>query len=255
MKDYEGAKNAADSAISWALENNRKLAYTANEYYNLWTSNEPNMEDIFTLAINEAESYGMTSIGFFYGPESATYGGRLSPQAKNKLESGDIRNSIIEQDKQLANGAGYRAAKYNGPVNGSVSNIHAVRLSELYLILAECYNELGEPDLAKTALLNIAKRNPSITSEADIDTKVQELETKTLAKFISDERVRELMFEGHRWMDMRRTGEKLSKEFQVNSTINFKDFDVQTFVFPIPSDEINASGLPQNNLIRPKYEL
>jgi hypothetical protein len=59
--------------------------------------------------------------------------------------------------------------------------------------------------------------------------------------FISDERVRELYLEGHRWYDARRQGLKIT----VATTK--QNFDVAKFVYPIPAAEINAGyGTEQN---------
>ncbi len=74
----------------------------------------------------------------------------------------------------------------------------------MYLILAECENELGNPAVAKLHLLEVARRDLAI-SDTNFDA-VLATDEVAVRKFIRDERVRELMLEGHRLFDMRRYG-------------------------------------------------
>ncbi|MDR1739327.1 MAG: RagB/SusD family nutrient uptake outer membrane protein, partial [Bacteroidales bacterium] len=149
-QDYEGAKIAAQNVLD-IKPGAKKMVYTESDYKNMWSTNVPNSEDIFTLGMNVNENQGTTSIGQFYGPSDGgdanpTYGGRLSPlaHAKIKEKTKDIRWSIIERDSLLHKRKKcLRVAKYNGDQNGKVSNIPVIRLPEIYLILAECENELG----------------------------------------------------------------------------------------------------------------
>ncbi|MDR2499138.1 MAG: RagB/SusD family nutrient uptake outer membrane protein, partial [Tannerellaceae bacterium] len=86
-------------------------------------------------------------------------------------------------------------------------------------------------------LFEIAQRNPDLKKE-DLPTGKAEL-----LAFISVERRRELFQEGHRYFDMRRTGELMTR---VGGNFPISNWDVSKFVFPIPANEINASGLEQN---------
>jgi hypothetical protein len=126
----------------------------------------------------------------------------------------------------------------------NVHNVPVFRLPEMYLIIAESQNELGQTGPAATALLNTAKRDPAIESVSDLPS-----DQPGIRDFIRKERIRELMGEGHRLWDMRRTGELLTKHstvFAISAATQFNDYDVSKFAFPIPLGETNASKITQN---------
>ncbi|WP_170150693.1 RagB/SusD family nutrient uptake outer membrane protein [Marinifilum flexuosum] len=82
----------------------------------------------------------------------------------------------------------------------------SLRISELYLILAESEAQLNV-DLAKAKeYLNTLKKN---RLEADFyvieESRINAMNQDDLIDEIADERFRELAFEGHRWYDLRRT--------------------------------------------------
>ena len=119
----------------------------------------------------------------------------------------------------------------------AVNNIPVFRVSEMYLIMAEAAAQSGDVSGARKELLNTAKRNPAIRTEDDLPgTK------EALLAFIAEERQRELFEEGHRWYDARRTGEKIEV-----ADGKYKNFNVRSFVFPIPAGEINAGFGTQQN--------
>jgi hypothetical protein len=83
----------------------------------------------------------------------------------------------------------------------------------------------------------IARRNPDLAKSA-IPT-----DKPGLLSFIAIERRRELFQEGHRWFDLRRSGEILTR---VGGNFPVSNWDASKFVYPIPSQEVNASGIAQN---------
>jgi hypothetical protein len=107
----------------------------------------------------------------------------------------------------------------------------------MYLILAEAKAELGQAD-AVDAVFEVASRNPDLV-KASIPT-----DKAGLLSFISAERRRELFQEGHRWFDIRRTGEIMTR---VGGNFPINNWDASKFVYPIPSQEVNASGIQQND--------
>jgi hypothetical protein len=238
MKHWDAAKTAAETAIS---KRGGSLYATADSYSAIWSSLTPSDEDIFTLTVTTSESSGASSIGNLFGP-AGSYGGRLTQTAYDKFETGDMRLSICEKDVVTAKPATcYRPVKYNGDNKGAVSNVPVFRLPEMYLIIAEAELELGHEEATQIALFNTAKRNPAYVSVADLPSQHDDLKN-----FIKDERIRELMIEGHRLWDMRRTGELLSKTTAI-SLITYSNWDVSKFAFPIPQRELNVTGLPQND--------
>jgi len=227
---WEDAKMYAQEAIDL-----KGGAAVSNEDYEaMWSSVAINDEDIFTIVKSSDDNLSANSLNTLYG----SYGATLTTTMVAEYADGDIRKAMI--GTMLGNDGANDLWKYNGIGSAkAVSNIPQFRVSEMYLILAEANVRSTTPDLdaAREALLFVAKRNPAITSVADLPTSSDGLLT-----FISKERKRELCGEGFRFNDARRTGELIDVYDG-----NFTDFDVSKFVFPIPSDEINAGfGCEQN---------
>ncbi len=88
----------------------------------------------------------------------------------------------------------------------SSSDRVSIHLSEMYLIAAESGAHLpGKLAAAKTHLLDLqAKRMKPAAMDAQ-RAKVEAMDADALLAEIADERARELLLEGHRWMDLRRT--------------------------------------------------
>lgn len=233
MKDYQGAKAAAENAIT---KRRGSLVTSAAAYKEMWETALASNEDIFVLTSNSAEQNGTSSISHFYG--NPGYSGRMSPIACAKIADNDFRRSVMLQ----VTGDEYRPMKYPNYAS-SINKIPVFRLAEMYLIQAEAENELNDLGAAQTALLNIAKRNPAVLTIADLPQNQSDLRD-----FIKDERVRELFAEGHRWFDMRRNGDKLNRAENESLKI-IVDYDIAKFCYPIPLTEINASGIKQNDWI------
>ena len=192
-------------------------------------------------AIDERGSDGATAEN--YVTINKTNDDNLSANALNTLY-GSYKGGLTNFTKGLFGANDYRAGVLNNyafkfcglPTAQAVSNIPVFRVSEMYLILAECEAQLGNTADAQNALFFTAQRDADITSATDLPS------TKdALMDFINDERVRELYQEGFRWYDARRQGLKIT----VATTS--QNFDIAKFVYPIPASEINAGyGTEQN---------
>lgn len=228
MFDYKGAISAAEAAIAARAGS---LIYDKDAYYAQYTSTAISSEDIFVVGKSEEDNLSANSLNTLYD----TYGGLVTPQLINSFGKDDIRNVLF---KSITGGV--RGLKYVGlPASAATSNIPVFKLAEMYLILAESYANDGNLPKSAQNLLVVAKRNPAVATVADLpSTKVD------LLKFVKEERQRELFQEGHRWFDLRRNGEQLQRTSGVMPITNY---DVYKFCYPIPVNEINASGILQND--------
>lgn len=225
MQDWSGAIVSAQSAIS---NSGGEIEYNPTDYLAMWKSVSPTSEDIFSVAKLSNDNLSANSINTLYG----SYDGKATSGLVNLFDPADMRFALFGGTGEMV-----RAMKYQGiPSSDATSNIPVFRLPEMYLIIAEAKAELGQAD-AVDFLYAIAKRNPSL-DKASIPT-----DKVGLLEFISVERRRELFQEGHRWFDMRRTGEILTRE---GGNYAIKNWDPSSFVYPIPSQEVNASGIAQN---------
>ncbi|MDE5735750.1 MAG: RagB/SusD family nutrient uptake outer membrane protein, partial [Bacteroidales bacterium] len=66
--------------------------------------------------------------------------------------------------------------------------------------------------------------------------------------YVLDERRREFAAEGHRWFDMRRTGTPLTHNNNTDYRIQFTNYPIRVFAFPIPESETNTGAWKNGQL-------
>lgn len=150
----------------------------------------------------------------------------------------DLRKTLYFRDRGsgVVNHRGsYSSATFSG-----------LAIDEIYLIRAECYARAGTTNSAlgdlNTLLVNRYKKNtfiPLTASNAD-----------EALKLILQERRKELVGRGIRWSDLRRLNQDPRFALTLKRGINNKVYELgpkaNKYVFPIPENELNASGIPQN---------
>lgn len=224
MRDYAGALAAADAVVTSKAY--KKVNLEEKDYLAMWQTVASVPEDVFTIVKSDNDNLSANALNTLYG----SYKGTIDLTFIQPLfAAGDYRAKLFDEAKS-------RTLKYEGtPTAQAVSNIHVIRLSEVYLIKAEAAAQLGNVAEAQTALLYTAKRNPAITAVADLPSTKEDL-----LKFIAEERIRELFTEGNRLYDLRRTEATAT----IAGKANFKPYNS---VFPIPASEINAGFMTQQN--------
>lgn len=143
-------------------------------------------------------------------------------------------------------------ADWNRNPSTSFMNMPKVlRIAEMYLILAEAYNESGDAGNALVYLNALkSKRIIGYTNEAYSGT--------ALTKEIQNERQRELYMEGYRLWDLKRYGEGISGRVPQDGTYVYLDGNSNTtnlskaaadfrFVWPIPAHETNVNPQMDQN--------
>ena len=158
-------------------------------------------------------------------------------------------------------------AMYNDGTNGGIYKLaHAtrspknniqIRYADVLLMYAEACCESGDLDSAKKALKEVRDRAGlsqfPYTAVIQGQTVTFNDNQEDLRKAIRHERRVELAMEGHRWFDLTRWG--IAKEtmdtYMAGETEEAKEL-YGTFqkgkheLFPIPSKEIDLSGIEQN---------
>ncbi len=221
---------------------------TGFEYTSMW-SNDANAEVLFSVV--------------FANPDEGRLGSRLydgrvptAPRSTITLTAdlaelydpvNDVRfNSFVRVNPDSNPGDDvYLPFKYPGRGGErGLNNAKVLRVSEMYLIRAEAYTHLSGQDAAALADLNTL-RTSRIIGYANVN-----LSGTALADAIQIERRKELAIEGHRWFDLRRTGNDVvrgtdCRGLTVNCTLSVGD---HRFIFPIPQFEILAnSNMKQND--------
>lgn len=119
------------------------------------------------------------------------------------------------------------------------------RLAETYLIAAEALMMSGNTAEAATFVNTVRRRaakTGATTAETEANRKAMEITPAQLnIDFILDERARELLGEGNRWIDLVRTGKLLErvKKYNPAAAANIKDFHV---LRPIPQQQIDRTS-------------
>ncbi|WP_195372031.1 MULTISPECIES: RagB/SusD family nutrient uptake outer membrane protein [Parabacteroides] len=207
--------------------------YSIDEYLSVWDKEGTNeaMFEILTTSIYNAQR---NSIGYYthakgYGECAFTE----SFKAEFDARPNDIRTQLIAEESD--NGyTGFYPQKYKGR-DGQiyVNNPKVIRLSEVYLIAAEC--ALKEGNAGEAARYINTLRQNRIAGYVDVT-------SVTLDDILMERRL-ELFTEGHTSWDYWRNGKSVNNKFAGE----IKADDYRT-ILPMPMTEINVSGgkLQQN---------
>lgn len=187
-------------------------------------------EGIFEIRQNEQSNAGTSNDGLatFYASYQNDTGGDVgradalvNPTFYNSFEAGDKR-----QTEMIYNGTGARTGLFTKKWYSFYDNIPVCRITEQYLIRAECNFRLGTSVGA-----TVAGDINTLRSRAGLGSV-----TPTLA-IILNEREKELDYEGFRLHDYKRTKRSIG-------TFAYND---PKLVFPIPDREISVNKLLVQN--------
>jgi len=182
----------------------------------------------------------------------STYGGQtpsnellalfgLNPTISNISTVTDQRAGLFYRSaSSTSSGVQYTwVRKYNAANGSYTDNIQIIRYADVLLMLAEAHARQGEVTEA-TALLTTLRTTRNAGATLTIPTAPD-----ALFQFIKDERRRELYFEGHRWFDLKRWEQGITKPVATGvGTIPHGNFNV---LAGIPAEEIILNpNLPQN---------
>jgi len=232
--------NQLDSAIKYStlVINAIPLASRTN-FPNIWTDASTS-EVVWSVSFNAGE--GRIGDNVYFVPNNrSSY--RPNPtlittydQANDVRYSSyfQVRSNRLVVSKYLA-----KAAQVSRP--DGIVNFKAFRTGEMYLIRAEAFaRKGGVNEVAAVADLNTLRSTRIAGFVAGVETGT------ALMNAIELERRKELICEGHRWFDLKRTSKTISRSnCSVFCTLSAAD---RSWTWPIPIAEINANSniLPQN---------
>lgn len=240
MEDWANARDKATEIIdgSYSLVSN-------TDYIDSWKQ-VTTTESIFSLGTTNIDYWATDALGYIYVENGY---GDIVPTLEmlDYFESSDVRGTTetVTGSGPANTGMFYvmdgitYVGKYPGRdgIDG-VDNYPILRLSEMYLLRAEAYANLGNDTDAQTDLDAIRMRaNPSAFPTTSTG--------QDLLDDIMFERALELCFEGHRLFDLIRTGRDVVQPSGTQSNPN------QLFAMPIPQYEIDVN---QNMIQNPAYE-
>ncbi len=212
----------------------------SNTYIRMWTQNETaNSEDIFTIG-HWARTLAANSLANFWG----VYGCVLSSEQLARYSASDRRLTYLvrnaDSDIYGKDTNARSITKYTGGINAN-GNSRIFSVPEMCLIQAEALAQQDDVSGAKTALIELVKRRNASYSTAS---QLPGSDKDALLEFIAEERCRELVGEGHRLFDLRRTFKPVSRTARGKTYSNWEPF---LFRFPIPDTEVRAAKISQND--------
>ncbi|WP_051633140.1 RagB/SusD family nutrient uptake outer membrane protein [Thermonema rossianum] len=232
--DYPNAETYAQNALSSTTATISAAADVVSDWDALTV---PHPESIFELDINPTIDWstvdGLNNSLSSLTNNIASNGNNFSVQASADLlallnaEAGDVRIGFWDQDTQTGF---WRLLKWLGGKGGDVNcrNIPVIRYSEVLLIQAEAEARQGKDSEAQTTI-NILRSNRGLTNTTATGS--------ALIDVIMNERRKELMFEGHRFFDLKRLGQDILKDG--GAPLPYNDFKV---LAPLSNQDIITSG-------------
>lgn len=230
--DYKNAIIYANSALA---DKRYMLNTTTAELEQEWT--QDNSSEIIYRVRFEKKDEG-SNAAMFAIPLYLSFPYYVSDELINLYDkTKDIRFNIYFEESPVDAGKYYpkkqigkRTADYTNYQTGAV-DIKLARIPELYLILAESYQQIGDNGKALN-ILNQLRAARGLSNYLGDD----------LLNEIRNERRRELMGEGFRFTDLKR----LQLGFQRPDGSGLQSND-NKFALPIPKTEIDRSKIKQND--------
>ena len=256
MKKYDEAIKYASKVIDsgFYVLSSAKTQYgsTGQSYYQyMWTMDD-STETIWKIGFTNT-SYGgaLGTIFFNYDYVSIKPDYVPAEWVINLYSDSDLRGSTFFQTYTTGYSHGLTwplLQKYWGNTQLAQYNILHVsmpkvfRLSEQYLIRAEAYTQLEQPDYGKAGKDITALREARYSSYGGSTT----LNKDNAMEVIEEERVKELYMEGFRMQDLKRWHKGFERKPQSCTLSNGNSLKIEKdnpyFVWPIPQHDMEAPG-------------
>lgn len=232
---YQGRYEQAIAAADSCLQNTNLSLLPSDQLLSDW-GNQQLSETLWTLSADFALSTGINSL----------YGSNITNEEQEFVISADLRSIFESDDVRLSdlmirNTLGlWSTAKYPFAVNQKALK-PIIRLSEVYLNRAEANIQLGETAEARADIERIILQSGSWTELSNIA-------NEDLWSFLQLERRRELAFEGHAFLDLRRWQQSVERNDYPDELMNADmAYPSDFFVLPLPQSAlIQNPSLMQN---------
>lgn len=156
-----------------------------------------------------------------------------------EFEENDLR-------KELLFTTGAQGINFDGNYSGSRVRFSGLATNEMYLIAAECAARRDDSAESLTLLNTLLETRWKEGTFAPFTAS----DSEDALRLILQERRKELIFRGLRWMDLRRLNRDPRFAKVLTRKIGAETFEIRPesprYVLPIPPDEILVSGIAQN---------
>ncbi|GAB2690176.1 RagB/SusD family nutrient uptake outer membrane protein [Mucilaginibacter koreensis] len=250
-RKYAPAVTEFDNALSASLLPGSARMATAGQYVTAFKT-IPNPESLLELSFNQAIEIGQGGINdaLYTYTQPTGYGNAgtstlqtfasctASAELVASFESGDDRRAMFFNSRSATVSAVLTwCSKYSSAGGAYTDNVPLIRYSDVVLMKAEALAaQLQYADAA--ALIRTLRINRNATAFGVPN-------DNSIVPYIQAERRRELFFEGHRWFDLKRLGQGVTKPAAVGTgTLSAVDYRI---LAPIPTAEVALNAnLPQN---------
>lgn len=127
----------------------------------------------------------------------------------------------------------------------SIYNFRGLDTDEQYLVKAECQAYLGQVEQAMATLNHLLRHRMDQATFTGLTASTKE----EALQLVRQERRKELLFRGLRWMDLKRYNRE-GANMTLSRTLGDKTYTLPPnspkWLYPIPTNEINTSGIEQN---------
>lgn len=188
----------------------------------------------FTRFNVETSYYGtLTNYGLF----NTAY---IEPKLIADYAANDLR--LTAYFKSNSNGL----FSFKGNYSGSTLLFSGLSPAEMLLTRAECNARTNQLDLALTDLNTLLQKRYAKASYVPVSNKNQ----ADLMKLILNERRKELVYRGLRWIDLKRLAQEPAYAVTLNKTVDGKTYSLEPssnrYAFAIPDYVLRFSNLTQN---------
>lgn len=164
---------------------------------------------------------------------------RVEPSLYQTYREDDLRKGLYYVDRG-------EYIEFKGTYTGLTAYFSGLAVDQLMLTQAECLARLGR-DSESLRVVNQLLLSRWKTG------KFKEIETtseKSALDLVLEERRKSLVFRGVRWADLKRLNLDPAHAKDLSRTVNGQEYTLPAgsprYAFPIPDDEINQTGIPQN---------
>lgn len=264
-RNYEAAAQYSKTLLD-------KYGLATPEEYRAIFKDQSNEEIIFKLERTVGDAYdsqgntgsiahGGTLGSLFAFTAAGIDGGAyydMSRSLFNELDPEDVRYDVLLHDEAVIDpnypeAEGFREddvlliGKYSGSEGIPLMNdIKVFRSAEMLLILAEAYAAMGDINGDANSTASLIKRLRDIRFGEDTALPVFANQTEAFAAILEQRRI-ELAYEGHRWKDVKRLGERANVQVikdpldcAINGACTLAPTDYR-FTLPLPIVEFNAN--------------
>lgn len=236
-------QQAADQAT--AALNTTNAVLTPNASYVAAFTDVSNPESLFEIqfeSTNDGDATGFNeSLNSLTLPteDGISRWGDVIPSQDllDNIEPGDVRADLYVEKVKSGTPFIYSVKWQDTPGNPNTVNVPVIRYSEVLLIRAEAYAELGQLGQAIADLNTIRER-------AGLEPLSTALSKQQVIDAVLQERRVEFALEGQRFFDLKRRGLDIPKPQSAEGTIPYSDYRI---LAPLPTGEIDQNDLLVQN--------